>query len=169
MASHNKTFRRWNELSSSPNSPEVLEFRIATLATARVGTLISDRAAYLCHLVSGKSVLDIGVVEHFSATSDRDEWLHGQLCKHAGSCLGMDILEKEVLELCDKEYDAVVWDVTIEPFHKKFDLIVIGEVIEHLGNPSALFANKKNADAKWADCPDNSKSLVRKCCPEKPI
>lgn len=143
MVTRNRTFKNWNEISSDPNSPEVLEFRIVTLAMARRGELIPDRTAYLCSLADGKNVLDIGVVEHFSASSERDEWLHGQLCKHAGSCLGMDILEKEVQELCDKGYDAVVWDVTKKPLSRKFDLIVIGDVIEHLGNPSALFANTK--------------------------
>lgn len=143
MVSHNKTFKRWNLTSSDPNSPDVLYFRRTTLAMARRGELIPDRIEYLCNLADGKNILDIGVVEHFSASSERDEWLHGKLCKHAGNCLGMDILAKEVQELSEKGYEVIVWDVTKESLPKMFDLIVIGDVIEHLGNPSALFANTK--------------------------
>lgn len=133
----------WTEISCNPNSAEVLAFRIRALAMARYGKLIPDRIAYLCHKASGKSVLDIGVVEHFSGSSENDEWLHGKLCQHAGSCLGVDILEKEVQELRNKGYDVVVWDVTDKALPRKFDLIVIGDVIEHLGNPSALFTNTR--------------------------
>lgn len=131
----------WSEISADPNSSEVLDFRAINLAIARSRQLIPDRIAYLCNLASEKNVLDIGIVEHFSASSDRKSWLHGELCKYASTCLGVDILEKEIQALCDKGYKAIVWDATKFPLSQKFDLIVIGDVIEHVGNPSALFAN----------------------------
>jgi 2-polyprenyl-3-methyl-5-hydroxy-6-metoxy-1,4-benzoquinol methylase len=141
MNTPDKTFKNWDEISSDPNSPDVLDYRIRTLAGMRNRKLISDRTAYLCRLAEGKNVLDIGVVEHFIASSEREEWLHGRLCKHAARCLGMDVLEKDVQELRTKGYHVIAWDVTKEPLASKFELIVVGDVIEHLGNPHALFSN----------------------------
>ena len=131
----------WKDISADPNSSQVLLYRSELLAKARRKELISDRAAYICSLAKGKEVLDIGVVEHFGGSSNRADWLHGQICKHAKTCLGIDILEDEIRVLQNKGYNVVVWDITGAPLPQIFDLIVIGDVIEHLGNPFAFFSN----------------------------
>ena len=131
----------WKDVSPDPNSPEVLRFRTNTLVKARRSELITDRIAYICALASDKNVLDIGVVDHFSASSERAEWLHGHLCNYAVSCLGVDILEDEIQLLRDKSYNVLSWDITQGPLARTFDLIVIGDVVEHLGHPSALFSS----------------------------
>jgi len=139
--SNMKKIRFWKDISSDPNSPQVLVYRTDLLTKARRKELISNRAAYICSLAQGKEVLDIGVVDHFGGSSDRTDWLHGKICLYAKTCLGVDILEDDVRALQYKGYNVIVWDITREPLSQTFDLIVIGDVIEHLGNPLDFFSN----------------------------
>jgi 2-polyprenyl-3-methyl-5-hydroxy-6-metoxy-1,4-benzoquinol methylase len=141
--SNKKKIGRWKDISSDPNSSQVLVNRIELLAKARRKELISNRAAYICGLAKGKEVLDIGVVDHCSGSSNREDWLHGKICSYAKTCLGIDILEEEIRVLRDKGYNVIVWDISCEPLSQIFDLIVIGDVIEHLGNPLGFFSNVK--------------------------
>ena len=60
---------QWQTISEDPNDPKVMQSRRAAISTARSERLIVDRVAYLCGLVSNKSVLDIGVVAHTRGAS----------------------------------------------------------------------------------------------------
>ncbi len=131
----------WQTISFDPNAPEVLEFRRTILKKAKQKKLIVDRVSYLCKLSQNKDILDIGCVEHIIDSSDNSQWLHGKLKKSAKSCIGVDILEQEVQLLQSKGYDIRVHDVTKEPLQQKFDLIICGEVLEHLNTPGDLFKN----------------------------
>src|SRR5262249_53070631 len=95
---------RWYEYSKDPNAPELMRRRRMALAKARAARLVNDRVAYLCQLVAGKSILDIGVVEHTREAVESPQWLHGNLKRHAAQCLGVDVLEKEVRYLQTKGY-----------------------------------------------------------------
>ena len=154
--SNMKKIRFWQDISSDPNSSQVLVYRTELLAKARRKELISNRAAYICGLAKGKEVLDIGVVDHCSGSSNREDWLHGKICSYAKTCLGIDILEEEIRVLRDKGYNVIVWDISCEPLSQIFDLIVIGDVIEHLGNPLGFFSNVwKNAQLRGKNCIDH--------------
>lgn len=131
--------KSWSEISSDPNCPEVLSYRTEELARARRPQLIDNRIAHIRHTVAGKKVLDIGVVEHFRASSDADTWLHKHVREAAASCLGVDILEDEVKSLVARGYNVVAHDITTSALNERFDVIVVGDVIEHLNNPSSLF------------------------------
>ena len=132
---------RWYEYSKDPNAPELMQQRRMAVAKARTGRLVYDRVGYLCQLVDGKSILDIGVVEHFHASSLSDTWLHKQLCSAAKTCLGVDILEEDVAKLRAQGYNVIVHDVTAAPLSQKFDLTVAGDVLEHLDDPSGLLSS----------------------------
>jgi 2-polyprenyl-3-methyl-5-hydroxy-6-metoxy-1,4-benzoquinol methylase len=132
---------RWNSVSLNPNSPEALNFRIKKLTESRSLSLIQDRLSYLCMLASGKDVLDVGVVEHFYSSSKSDEWLHGRLKNSAKTILGIDILHKDIGRLSDKGFNVIVCDITKEALDQKFDIIIIGDVIEHINSPNSLFEN----------------------------
>jgi len=131
----------WKSISQDPNAPAVLAARRQILASARKAILIDDRCQYIAQQASGKRVLDVGVVEHFAAASHRDEWLHEHVRRAASSCLGVDILEEGVRDLQKRGYEIVYADVTQAPLNEIFDLIVMGEIIEHVGNPGALMKN----------------------------
>jgi SAM-dependent methyltransferase len=134
----------WRKLSKDPNSPAVLAFRRSALADAREAYWIEDRCQYISHLARGKKVLDIGVVEHFTDAAQKYEWLHAHLSGVASSCLGVDILEDEIHELRKLGYHVRCFDVAQKSLDETFNVIVIGDVIEHVGNPGALIKNAAN-------------------------
>jgi 2-polyprenyl-3-methyl-5-hydroxy-6-metoxy-1,4-benzoquinol methylase len=109
------------------------------LEKARSRKLIDNRIAYVCELAKGKRVLDIGVVEHQKSASLTDTWLHKHICSVAASCLGIDILEDEVRLLNEGGYNVIVHDITRNSLSQRFDIIIIGDVIEHLNDPGSLF------------------------------
>src|SRR5260221_1154969 len=127
--------RPWRDYANDPNSPELYALRRAAVGRTRTKRLVDDRVEYLCRLAAGKSVLDIGVVEHTSDAADSPNWLHGNIRRHAAKCLGVDVLEPEVAKLRDRGYDVICADGTREPLAQKFDVIIGGEVIEHLDAP----------------------------------
>jgi|KBSMisStaDraftv2_1062788.scaffolds.fasta_scaffold141910_2 SAM-dependent methyltransferase len=127
--------RPWRHYSNDPNSPELSALRRAAVGRTRTGRLVDDRIAYLCRLAAGRSVLDVGVVEHTGDAAESAGWLHGHIKRHAAQCLGVDVLELEVAKLRERGYDVICADVTQEPLAQKFDVIIGGEVIEHLDAP----------------------------------
>jgi 2-polyprenyl-3-methyl-5-hydroxy-6-metoxy-1,4-benzoquinol methylase len=133
--------QRWRDLSSDPNDPKVMESRRVAISRARTEKSIGDRVSYLCDLVRGKSVLDIGVVEHTRDAVGSQDWLHGHLKRHAARCLGVDVLEEEVKYLRAQGYEVVLADITQSPLPEKFDVIIGGEVLEHLDAPGMFMKN----------------------------
>ena len=103
--------------------------------------MIDDRCQYIAQQAIGKKVLDVGVVEHFAEASQRDEWLHEHVRRAASSCLGVDTLEDGVRDLRERDYQVICADVAQAPLNEIFDLVVMGDVIEHVGNPGALMKN----------------------------
>lgn len=131
----------WQESSIDPNSPELLELRRAVILAARQNDLVADRVAYLSGLARGKDVLDVGVVEHFLGAYEHPGWLHRHIAKAASSCLGVDLLEPEVRKLADVGFNVIARDLTQEPLNQQFDLIVAGEVLEHVDAPGKFMKN----------------------------
>src|SRR5205085_414167 len=68
-----------------------------------------------------------------------EDWLHGAIAKTAGSCLGVDVLSDEVTKLKERGFNVICRDVTAQPLEDRFEVMVCGELIEHLGNPGGLF------------------------------
>lgn len=132
---------RWQHYSADPNTRELANLRRDAVSRARTHRLIGDRVAYLCGLARGKNVLDIGVVEHTREAVDNPGWLHGNLRREAATCLGVDILEQEVADLRRQGYNVLCADVSRQPLSQTFDLIVAGEVLEHLDAPGMFFAS----------------------------
>lgn len=80
-----------------------------------------------------KTVLDLGCVCH-----DLDQkivpWLHGSLCRRMDDVMGVDLLENEVQRMCDDGFNAICANVETMSLERKFDIIVAGDIIEHLEN-----------------------------------
>jgi 2-polyprenyl-3-methyl-5-hydroxy-6-metoxy-1,4-benzoquinol methylase len=133
--------KRWYEISSDPNDMVVLRIRQQALNEARVDHLLPDRLQYFCELVQGKDILDVGVVAHTQNAVNSTEWLHRHLSRAARSCLGVDILEQEVAYLKSLGFNVLCEDITQNSLNQKFDVIVCGEILEHLNSPGNLLAN----------------------------
>ena len=105
---------------------------------------------------SSKSVLDLGCVCH-DLEQTAVPWLHGFLCDRAGIVFGVDYLDDAVAQMQADGYNAVCANVeTMELTQavadigkkkllpEKFDLIVAGDIIEHLDNVG-LFLDRVRA------------------------
>ena len=103
--------------------------------------LITNRVKLLQDLVRGKDVLDVGCVNHNldSRKGDRANfWLHEQLRQSARSVFGIDYEEKEVQKLKAEGYDVAAADATNFDLHRQFDVVMAGEILEHLTNPAGF-------------------------------
>ena len=94
-------------------------------------------------MVKDKSVLDVGCVAHSASEEASEFWVHGHLVRHAKSVLGIDILPEDVEELQRHGYNMVCADAMSDDLGQKFDVIVAGEVIEHVVNPGQLLTNMR--------------------------
>jgi 2-polyprenyl-3-methyl-5-hydroxy-6-metoxy-1,4-benzoquinol methylase len=106
----------------------------------RIG-LAEDRFDVIKKYVMNKEVLDCGCVG--GAGSSSEDWLHGRLAKISKSVLGVDIQKEWVEKLKGMGYDVVYGDVATIDLKKKFDVIVAGELIEHLSNQGLFLENMK--------------------------
>jgi SAM-dependent methyltransferase len=93
---------------------------------------------------SGRRVLDIGCVDHDFDLRNPDWWLHDILRGSASEILGIDIDHVGVEKMNAAGYNAIVADVTTDVALVEsvgtFDLVVAGEVIEHVPAPQAFLA-----------------------------
>lgn len=126
---------RWLEISPDPNAPEVIAQRERDVRAARAEP-VAERTPYLCDIVRGKRLLDVGVVDHFA---DSGQHLHRHLARAAAESLGVDVLHDGIEVLRRAGFNVRVCDITREAIEGAFDVIVAGEIIEHLGRPEALF------------------------------
>lgn len=139
MTAHDLPHGHWSTYAGDPMASIAIDTRRAVVDAARLPP-IRDRTGYLRDAVRGKRLLDIGVVDHSLGGDRAGTWLHGQLAAEAASCLGVDILPGPLAVLREQGYQVECLDVTTggRPAGE-FDVIVAGEVIEHLGNIGGLF------------------------------
>ncbi len=104
---------------------------------------IVTREQVIQALVAGRSVLDVGCVDHTTASMQRADWLHGFITRHASSVLGVDLCEAGVAQMNANGYQAVCGDATTMEFNRAFDVVVAGELIEHLENPGSFLTNMR--------------------------
>jgi SAM-dependent methyltransferase len=137
----------WSHITNDPNSPEAQAYRSAQLRAARRPP-VSDRTAYITMLAKDRRVLDIGSVDHDADVADAFS-LHRALAGASRTCVGADIVAPGVARLVEEGFDVRVADVSSPDFAATmgdgvYDLVVAGELIEHLGNLSALFENVRS-------------------------
>jgi len=87
-------------------------------------------------------VLDLGCAHHdVGRAIERGVWLHAHLAELTDSLLGVDMLESDVDRMRGMGYRAVCADVETMDLGQTFNVIVAGELIEHLSNPG-LFLDR---------------------------
>jgi len=103
------------------------------------------RNKFILKYIKNKGILDLGFLgenknNYFSN-------LHKFILDNASKVLGVDIQEKKILELKNKGFGVIYDDVInlnrVKELKKKFDVIVAGELIEHLENPGQFLDNLK--------------------------
>lgn len=105
-----------------------------------------NRNEFILSRCRGKKVLDLGCVQHsFEMAAKNPNWLHKKLYNVAQYVLGIDSLKQDVEKLKALGFNINYGDVT-KPIHinDKFDVIIAGNLIEHLANFAGFFNNLKN-------------------------
>jgi 2-polyprenyl-3-methyl-5-hydroxy-6-metoxy-1,4-benzoquinol methylase len=90
----------------------------------------------------GKSVLDLGCVQHDAMFSRNKLWLHKAIRQVASETIGLDLDESGIAALLELGYtDLIVADAQDFSLDRNFDVIVAGDLIEHLHNVGGFLAS----------------------------
>ena len=94
---------------------------------------------------SGDTVLDVGGINHDHKEYKREDWLHKGIKKVAKQVDGIDIEREEIKHLNNLGYNVFYADIENPDvsLDKKYDVIVAGELIEHLSKPGIFLENCK--------------------------
>lgn len=118
----------------------------AARADALAGTWVglrTDRVAVILDAARGRRVLDIGCVSHDPSALHDPRWLHRQISEVADLCVGLDHEGEGVARMVQAGFHAVAGDLDeVEKVVREygtFEVVVAGELIEHLDCPRALF------------------------------
>jgi 2-polyprenyl-3-methyl-5-hydroxy-6-metoxy-1,4-benzoquinol methylase len=134
----NKNFD-WTSYSDDPNNEQARADVLPWLRQIRRVHLDSNLLDYVCERTRGKRVLDIGVVSHSALSFEDQGWRHRRIRDTASYCVGVDILEPLVDELNKRGFDVRCVDATSDAdIGERFDVVFLGDVIEHVDNPVAL-------------------------------
>lgn len=94
--------------------------------------------------VVNKKVLEIGPAELVLSSDDsgkRDRWIHGKIFKIAKSLFAVEVNKEQVENMNNNGFTTVHGDAESFKIDDKFDVIVAGELIEHLSNPGLFLDN----------------------------
>jgi 2-polyprenyl-3-methyl-5-hydroxy-6-metoxy-1,4-benzoquinol methylase len=94
-----------------------------------------DRISCILKYCEGREVLDIGCVGHAIPKGSRERHLYGELKKIAKSVVGTDVVSDA---WCTPDVKADVENMDIG---RTFDVVVAGEIIEHVNNPGIMLRN----------------------------
>ena len=97
-------------------------------------------------LVKGKTVLDVGCIDHdIESAGDERLWNHYFIKSFAKTAIGIDIERNSLKKLKKMGYEVKVMNAEEISFKNKFDVIFAGELIEHLTNPGSFLKSSKKA------------------------
>jgi 2-polyprenyl-3-methyl-5-hydroxy-6-metoxy-1,4-benzoquinol methylase len=92
------------------------------------------KIVFMVKYCKDKDVLDIGCVEHNPQAYNSRFWLHKAVKAVARSILGLDLHEEGVKVLQAQGFNVILADAENFDLGRTFDVIVAGDIIEHLGD-----------------------------------
>lgn len=108
-----------------------------------------DRIPFIMDYCRGKKVLHLGCTSspNVEEKIKNKRWLHKVLTETAAECLGIDIDLEAISMLREKYKIKNIMEGNAETLDKlkpnKFDIILAGELIEHLNNPGKFLETAK--------------------------
>lgn len=124
------------------------------LKTAKSKKTLDNRIDFLCNYSAGKKVIHVGCVDHIPLIEKKianNLWLHARIDSVASRQLGIDI-SKEGLDYVKTKlgYNNVIYENVIssdpvapEISSENWDLMILGEILEHVDNPVQFLQNLK--------------------------
>jgi 2-polyprenyl-3-methyl-5-hydroxy-6-metoxy-1,4-benzoquinol methylase len=105
--------------------------------------VIRDRTSYIRDLARGLDVLDLGCAgkKANGRIPDPATTLHHAIEPVCKSLVGVDVDSEAVRRMTEAGFNALCDDITSMNLHHRFDLVVAGEIIEHLLNPASALRN----------------------------
>jgi 2-polyprenyl-3-methyl-5-hydroxy-6-metoxy-1,4-benzoquinol methylase len=106
--------------------------------------ILQGRIDFLLAYCRGKRVLHLGCTDHLEIMDEkikRNTWLHKLLTEVAAECIGLDnnqeaLTHARMRGFSNVFFTDVVTDIPPEVVREKtWDVLVLGEIIEHIGNP----------------------------------
>ncbi|MDX9748887.1 MAG: methyltransferase domain-containing protein [Paludibacter sp.] len=103
-----------------------------------------NRIEVLLRICKGKKVLHIGCADHLPLIKqklEKGKWLHALLCGVASECTGIDINSEAVdyitreLNISDVYYADITDELPLSLLNRQWDVVVMGEILEHVDNP----------------------------------
>ena len=101
------------------------------------------KIAFLAKYCKDKDVLDIGCVQHHPQAYKSRFWVHKAVKAIAKSILGLDLHEEGVKVLQAQGFNVIFADAEDFALDRQFDVIVAGDVIEHLGDLNGFITSCK--------------------------
>lgn len=102
------------------------------------------------NLCKSKTVLHLGYIQHdplYKELHKKKQWLHFELSQITNELVGIDYLKSAVIEVKEEfgfeGYFVDVQNLDELNLDKKFDVILCGELIEHLTNPGIMLEGIK--------------------------
>ncbi|WPL11553.1 class I SAM-dependent methyltransferase [Thiorhodovibrio litoralis] len=103
------------------------------------GIALKDpKIAFVRKYTKNKRVLDLGCVQHNPNNHSNPYWLHKAIADNALSVIGLDLYEEGVEVLKRRGYHVIHGDAEQFNLGEKFEVIVAGDLIEHLSNPGRM-------------------------------
>jgi len=99
--------------------------------------------AFFCRHARGKAVLDLGCVDHNPEAYQSKYWVHKALRAVAARVRGLDLYENGVRYLRNRGFDVVQGNAENIEIEETFEVIVVGDLIEHLANPGAFLESAR--------------------------
>lgn len=107
--------------------------------------IFEHRWPFIEQYVEGKTVLDIGSAELIGTEkrSEENNAIYNRIKRVADSVLGVELSEEQSRILIARGYNIVQGDAETFELDQKFDVVVAGELIEHLSNPGLFLDNAR--------------------------
>lgn len=107
---------------------------------------IADARQTILTMARDKSVLNVGAAGNASAyvRAGHDQWLHAQLHKSARTLVGLDLDPDEVSAAKQMGFDIRLGNCEQIQLGQRFDVIVMADVVEHIGNVAQALGNMQN-------------------------